>query len=279
MSSTPEGRICQSSHPNSKPAFDRPSSTFRLFPSRLRAFVVKIPLLFYSPHTFSLNRFEVSYRPMAIPTIEPGRPLKLAVLISGSGSTLLNIQQRIQAGTLNAQVVQVISSKPGTLGVERANTLGLPLQIISRKDFSDTQAYSNANLDAVRKSEADLVCLAGFLQFLTIPADFEDRVINIHPSLLPSFGGQGMYGHHVHEAVIKAGCKVSGCTVHFADNQFDHGPILLQRTCPVLHDDTPETLAKRVYAQECEAYPEALQAIASGRAFKRPDGTCAIRVS
>jgi phosphoribosylglycinamide formyltransferase 1 len=214
---------------------------------------------------------------MAIPTIQPGRPLKLAVLISGSGSTLVNIHQRVQAGTVNAQVILVISSKPGALGVQRAKDLGLPVQIISRKDFPDTDSYSKANLDVIRQSGADLVCLAGFLQFLTIPADFEDRVINIHPSLLPSFGGKGMYGHHVHDAVIKAGCKVSGCTVHFADNLFDHGPILIQRTCPVLPDDTGETLAKRVYAQECEAYPEAIEAIATGRVFKRPDGTFAVR--
>jgi phosphoribosylglycinamide formyltransferase 1 len=214
---------------------------------------------------------------MALPTIHPGVPLKLAVLISGSGGTLLNLCQRIAAKRLDAKVVQVISSRPGTLGVQRARDLGLPIEVIGRKEHADIDAFSQANLDLVRKSGADLVCLAGFLQFLKIPAEFEDRVINIHPSLLPSFGGKGMYGHHVHEAVVKAGCKVSGCTVHFADNEFDHGPILVQRTCPVLADDTPDTLAQRVYAQECEAYPEAIQALAQGRVFKRENGTFGVR--
>ena len=104
--------------------------------------------------------------------------------------------------------------------------------------------------------------MAGFLQFLLVPDDFQDRVMNIHPALIPAFSGKGFYGHHVHEAVIAAGVKESGCTVHFADNEYDHGPILLQRTVPVLPEDTPATLAERVFAAECEAYPEAIRLFA-----------------
>jgi phosphoribosylglycinamide formyltransferase 1 len=117
----------------------------------------------------------------------------------------------------------------------------------------------------VRRSGADLVVLGGFLKRIVIPPDFTNRVTNIHPGLIPAFCGDGMYGHHVHEAVIAYGAKVSGCTVHFADNQYDHGPVILQKAVPVLDDDTPDTLAARVFQAECEAYPQALQWIAAGR--------------
>jgi folate-dependent phosphoribosylglycinamide formyltransferase PurN len=107
--------------------------------------------------------------------------------------------------------------------------------------------------------------MAGFLKFLPIPDDFRNRVLNIHPALIPSFCGHGYYGRRVHEAVLASGVKVTGCTVHFADNEYDHGPIVLQRTVPVLDDDTPDTLAQRVFEQECEAYPEAIQLFAERR--------------
>jgi phosphoribosylglycinamide formyltransferase-1 len=107
--------------------------------------------------------------------------------------------------------------------------------------------------------------MGGFLKRLDIPADFANRVVNIHPGLIPAFCGKGFYGHHVHEAVLEYGAKLSGCTVHFADNQYDHGPVILQKAVPVENDDTPETLAARVFEAECEAYPEAIQLIAEGR--------------
>jgi phosphoribosylglycinamide formyltransferase-1 len=110
-----------------------------------------------------------------------------------------------------------------------------------------------------------LVCLAGFLQLISIPEDFQGRVMNIHPALIPAFCGKGFYGHHVHEAVLAYGVKITGCTVHFCDNQYDHGPIILQRAVPVLDDDTPDSLAARVFQQECEAYPEAIRLFAEGR--------------
>ena len=107
--------------------------------------------------------------------------------------------------------------------------------------------------------------MGGFLKRVTIPEDFANRVVNIHPALVPAFCGEGFYGHRVHEAVLEYGAKLSGCTVHFADNQYDHGPVILQRAVPVLDDDTPETLAARVFEAECEAYPEAIRLIAAGR--------------
>jgi phosphoribosylglycinamide formyltransferase-1 len=119
--------------------------------------------------------------------------------------------------------------------------------------------------EAIRAAGADLVCLAGWLHLLPIPNDYRYRVLNIHPALLPAFGGRGLYGLRVHQAVLQAGVKVSGCTVHFADESYDTGPIIVQRCVPVLDDDTPQTLAARVFAAECQAYPEAIRRIASGR--------------
>jgi folate-dependent phosphoribosylglycinamide formyltransferase PurN len=117
----------------------------------------------------------------------------------------------------------------------------------------------------------DLVVQGGWLCLWKIPPRYENRVMNIHPALLPCFGGQGMWGHHVHEAVLAAGCKVSGCTVHFCTNEYDKGPIIVQRTCPVADDDTPDTLAERVFEQECIAYPQAIRWFAEGRL--RVEGT------
>ena len=119
--------------------------------------------------------------------------------------------------------------------------------------------------DACRDADAQYVVMGGFLSYVPIPPDFENRVLNIHPALIPAFCGHGFYGHHVHESVLAYGAKVSGCTVHFVDNQYDHGPVILQKVVPVLDDDTPDTLAARVFDAECEAYPEALNLLASGR--------------
>ena len=192
-------------------------------------------------------------------------PLPVAVLLSGSGTTLQNLIDHIAAGTLPIRIVQVIASKQGVKGIDRAKAAGLPEEVIERKAFPSSQAFSERNLDVIRRSGARLVCLAGYLQLLQIPADYHHRVINIHPALLPAFGGKGMYGHHVHEAVLAYGAKVSGCTVHFADNEFDHGPVILQRVVDVKPTDTPDTLAARVFEAECEAYPEAIRAFAEGR--------------
>lgn len=187
------------------------------------------------------------------------KPIRLAVLLSGGGSTLQNIADAIERKDLDARIVCVISSRPDVYGVQRATQLALPCKIVERKTITTVKEFSDAIFHIIRASSADLVCLAGFLSLIEIPPDFVGRVLNIHPALLPSFGGKGMHGHHVHEAVLKAGCKVSGCTVHFADQTYDTGQILVQRCCPVLPNDTPETLAKRVFEQECLAYPEAIR--------------------
>ena len=137
--------------------------------------------------------------------------------------------------------------------------------VIERRAFDDEAAYSQAVFDECRAARVDLVVMGGFLKHVLIPADFENRVVNIHPALIPAFCGQGFYGHRVHEAVLEAGARISGCTVHFVDNLYDHGPVILQRTVPVLDDDTPDRLAARVFSAECEAYPEALRLIAGGK--------------
>ncbi len=156
----------------------------------------------------------------------------------------------------------VISNKAEAYGLERARQAGIPIHVVTKKDQPGEQ-FSQRIFDLVREANIDLICLAGFLQLLTIPDDFAGRVLNIHPALLPKFGGHGMYGHHVHEAVLAAGEKVSGCTVHIATNEYDRGPILVQKQVPVLSDDTPDSLAARVFEAECEAYPEAIRMMAA----------------
>ncbi len=192
------------------------------------------------------------------------KKIRLAVLISGGGRSLENMIQKIREGTLPATIELVISSSADAGGLKKAQAAELPAITISRKGKSGEQ-FSSEITSALEGVNPDLVCLAGFMCFYTIPDRFLGRVMNIHPALLPAFGGKGMYGHHVHEAVLEAGCKVSGCTVHFADNQYDAGPIIVQRTVPVLEDDTADTLAARVFEEEKIAYPEAIRLFAEGR--------------
>lgn len=184
------------------------------------------------------------------------KPL-LVVAISGGGTTLLNLQDRIDRGELDASIVHVIASNPKAYekicDTQRFAILGL-----NRKKYDSKEAFSNAFFGWCRDCRADLVCLAGFLSLLVIPDDFAGKVLNIHPSLLPKFGGKGMHGQHVHQAVIDAKETQSGCTVHLCDNTYDTGPIVLQKTCPVEPDDTADTLAQRVFELECLAYPEAI---------------------
>jgi formyltetrahydrofolate-dependent phosphoribosylglycinamide formyltransferase len=193
------------------------------------------------------------------------KPLRLAVLISGGGRTLKNLLARIAAGRLDAEVRLVVASAADAGGLQFAREADVPWQVFARKDFASQDDYSRAVFDRCRAADAELAVLAGFLKRLTIPADFANRVVNIHPALVPAFCGQGFYGHHVHQAALDYGVKLSGCTVHFVDNQYDHGPVILQKAVPVLDDDTADTLAARVFEAETEAYPEALQLLASGR--------------
>ena len=196
---------------------------------------------------------------------KPNGSLRLAVFISGTGRTLKNILDRIDAGQLTAEVCLVIASTPAARGLQFAEKAGIPIEVIERKDFDSRDEFSETMFRFCREAQVDLVALGGFVKLLTVPEDFENRVLNIHPSLIPSFSGKGFYGHHVHEAVLKYGAKLSGCTVHFVDKQYDRGPVILQRAVPVLDDDTPDTLNDRVFEAECETFPDALQLIATGR--------------
>ena len=189
------------------------------------------------------------------------RKPRLAVLLSGGGTTMQNLNERTRAGALDAELACVVASNSTCFGIERARELGLPVEVLPRKEYADKFAFSDAVFGACRKHQADLICLAGFLSLLVIPPDYEGKVLNIHPSLLPSFGGKGMHGKHVHQAVLDHGCKVSGCTVHLADNTYDTGPIVVQKCCEVKDEDTAESLAARVFELECESYPEAIERV------------------
>ncbi len=188
--------------------------------------------------------------------------MRLVILISGSGTTLQNLIDRTRDGRLDATLAGVVSSKPDVLGVERAQNAGLPVAIVEPKP---RETFSTRVFDAIRVFEPDLVCLAGWLHLVRIPPDFHRKVLNIHPSLLPAFGGKGMYGLRVHEAALAAGVSESGCTVHYADDTYDTGPIVLQKRVPVRPGDTPESLAARVFEAECEAYPEAIEKLMNKR--------------
>ena len=192
-------------------------------------------------------------------------PLPLAVLISGGGTTLRNLLAKIDDEVLAARIDLVMSSNPKAKGLAYATAAGIRTAVLERQAFSDDTAYGQAVFSACREAGVELVVMAGFLKFTPIPPDFENRVMNIHPGLIPAFCGAGMYGHHVHQAVIDYGAKVSGCTVHFVDNQYDHGPIVVQSVVPVYDDDTADTLATRVFEAECHLYPEAINLYAHGR--------------
>jgi phosphoribosylglycinamide formyltransferase-1 len=192
-------------------------------------------------------------------------PIRLGVLLSGSGTTLQNLLDRCDDGRLAARVAVVVSSSPEALGVQRALRASVPAFVVERKACASRDEFSARILEHCREAGVDLACMAGFLQLLRISDDFLGRVMNIHPALIPAFSGKGYHGLHVHKAALEAGVKLSGCTVHFADNEYDHGPIILQRAVPVLDDDTPEALQARVFAEECEAYPEAIRLFAEGR--------------
>jgi phosphoribosylglycinamide formyltransferase-1 len=192
-------------------------------------------------------------------------PLRIAVLVSGSGRTLQNFVDLRAQNLLPVDIPIVIGSKPDLVGLQRAAKAGLPTTVVERRRYISLQAFSDDVFAPCDAANVDLIVLAGWLCLLNIPDRYLGRAMNIHPALLPSFGGRGMFGHHVHQAVLDHGCKVSGCTVHFLDNAYDTGPIILQRTCPVLDDDTADTLAVRVFEQETLAYPEAIRLFAQGR--------------
>jgi len=190
--------------------------------------------------------------------------LRVAVLLSGSGTSLDNLLERIDAGELAARVVVVIASRADAGGLARARRRRVPAVAVPRKEFADVRRFNDALHAELARHEVDLVALLGFLSpFET--RGFAGRTINVHPALVPAFSGKGFYGARVHEAVLARGCKVTGATVHFCDDEYDQGPIILQEAIPVRDDDTPETLAARVQALERRLVPEAIRLFAEGR--------------
>lgn len=177
---------------------------------------------------------------------------KLAVLLSGSGRTLDNFHENIQAGTLNAEIKVVISNVRNVLGLQKAEKYGYP----------KFHAVGNEAINAILKDyDINLICLAGYLKLYEAPLQLQRSVLNIHPALIPSFCGDGFYGMRVHRAVKAKGVMVSGCTVHFADNRYDEGPIVVQKCVSLGYDDTPEEIAAKVFAMECIAFPEAINIV------------------
>lgn len=192
--------------------------------------------------------------------------LHLAVLISGQGRTLKNLLDVIDRGELDATIDVVIASRKDIKGLQYADMKRIPIAIVESHNYETKEEFSEAVFKECRAHMVDYVVLAGYLKFLLVPDDFKDRVLNIHPSLIPSFCGEGMYGRRVHEAVLARGVKVSGATVHFVDNVYDNGPIILQKTVPVDSNDTVDSLSDRVmFEAEFPAYPEALRLISEGR--------------
>ncbi len=196
--------------------------------------------------------------------IQKEKRLRVAVLLSGSGTSLENLFEHIDTG-LPAEVVCVIASKKSAFGLERARRRNVPAIAVPRREFPDVPAFNDALHAALEPYAPDLICLLGFLSPFELRGRYEGRALNVHPALIPAFSGKGFYGHHVHEAVIEAGVKWTGATVHFVSDAYDEGPILLQGLVAVEDDDTPDTLAERVQARERELVPEAIRLIADDR--------------
>lgn len=191
--------------------------------------------------------------------------MRIAVLISGGGTTLKNLLETQQRDQLPIEFGWVVSSRDNAPGLQYARGSSIPWETISRRNFANAEDHSQTVFDGCRVRAIELVVMAGYLEHLLIPQDFENRVINIHPSLIPAFSGRGCYGIRVHRSVLEYGAKVSGCTVHFVDNEYDHGPIIAQRCCPVEPEDSPESLQARVFQQECQLYPEIIAALANNK--------------
>ena len=188
--------------------------------------------------------------------------LRLAVLISGAGTTLRNLIEKQAAGKLDAELQVVVSSRQDAGGLEIARAAGIATEVVAYREAGSIEDFSESIFEICRRNSAQLVVMGGFLKRVLIPADYENRVINIHPSLIPAHAGHGFYGLRVHESVIQAGDKVSGCTVHVVDDEYDHGPVIAQEEVPVKPGDTPQSLAKRVFAAECTLLPEVINMLA-----------------
>ncbi|MBN1350403.1 phosphoribosylglycinamide formyltransferase [candidate division KSB1 bacterium] len=195
------------------------------------------------------------------------KSLKLAIFASGRGSNFQAIYQAIEEGKLNARIQVVISNNADAGALDFAREHQIPALHLSRNQFTNASMFDLELLRVLREHDVNFIALAGYMKLIRpqIIREFHNRILNIHPALLPSFGGKGMYGHFVHEAVREYGCKVTGVTVHLVDEEYDHGPIVVQKTVPVYSEDTPEMIANRVLEMEHVAYAEALQLFAEER--------------
>ncbi len=193
--------------------------------------------------------------------------LKIGVLVSGSGTNLQSIIDKSESGYIPGSVELVISSKSGVYAIERAKNHNIPAYVVAPKNYSTKEDYEDKLIEILQSHNVDLVVLAGFIKVLSphFVQAFAGRIMNIHPSLIPAFCGEGFYGEKVHKAVLDYGVKITGVTVHFVDEGADTGPIILQRAVPVMDDDTVETLAARVLEEEHKIYPEAVKLFAEGR--------------
>jgi phosphoribosylglycinamide formyltransferase-1 len=190
--------------------------------------------------------------------------LRIAVLLSGSGTTLQNLIDRSEKGQLDVEIVAVLGSRPSAFGLERARRHGIPAHAVDRRAYRDEGAFNNALHRILEGYEPELLVFAGFLSMFELRG-YSGRAMNIHPALIPAFSGKGFYGERVHRAVLESGVKLTGVTVHFMDDEYDTGPIILQEAVPVLDNDTVETLARRVHQTEDELYPAAVQLYAERR--------------
>jgi phosphoribosylglycinamide formyltransferase-1 len=195
------------------------------------------------------------------------KKLNLVVLASGGGTNLQAIIDNIEALKLDAQIKAVISNNSKSGALERARNHNIPAIHLSHKQFATPEEFDEKLLSVLKENETDLVILAGYMKMLSpmVVRAYKYKILNIHPALLPAFGGPGMYGIFVHEAVINSGVKVTGVTVHMVDEVYDHGPIIIQKCVPVLNDDTPETLQQRVLPHEHELYSKAIQLFAEDK--------------
>lgn len=192
---------------------------------------------------------------------------RIAVLCSGGGSNLQALIDAVEAGRINGEIVLVLANASKAFALERARKHGIEAKFISKKEAGSTEAFNDVILSELRRVNADLVVLAGYLPIVgaQVVKAYPHRIINIHPALIPSFCGVGMYGHHVHEAVLAYGAKISGATTHFVDEQVDHGGVIMQDSVPVMEDDNADTLAARVLTVEHRILPESVRLFCDGK--------------
>ena len=208
----------------------------------------------------SSSQLKAGTEPRQYEVILPVDWPRLAVLISGTGRTLANLIAKIETRALGAEIVAVVSSREGVRGIEIAHAAAIPSIVVNRRQFPDDATFSRAIFGALEPHRPDLIALAGFLKRLDVPAEWEGRILNIHPCLIPesNAAGRGFYGGRVHQAVIDSGATVTGATVHVVDNEYDHGPVVMKEELAVIPGETAADLADRVFALECDLYPRAI---------------------